>query len=186
MSTKPLTYVPSDELDYVSITPNHFLKLGGPNINTSLDINLERLPSSSSNLIQGYKHVHGLVSDFKEAFHHHYFTFLKGKAARSHRHPRGSLPFTPRLDDVVLIRDLTAPRGSWPFGVVTSVDKRGGKAFVKTVVPFSSLNHPDQRVQTIVKEYTCNRLFPLELADSDPPRMFDGPNARAGPSREIN
>lgn len=116
---------------------------------------------------QGYKHILGFTSDFREAFHHHYFTFLGGEASHSHCHPRESLPFSPQCSDVVLVKDQTAPRGSWPFGLKKSVDKRDGKAFVKRVVLFSALNHPDQNVQTTLKEYTCNRLFPLELADSD-------------------
>jgi len=29
VNNRPLTYVPSDELDFVALTPNLFLKLGG-------------------------------------------------------------------------------------------------------------------------------------------------------------
>ena len=46
MNNRSLTYVPSDELDFIALTPNHFLELEGTNanVNTSLEINLERLP----------------------------------------------------------------------------------------------------------------------------------------------
>ena len=120
----PLTYIPSDELDFVALTPNHFLKLGGTNtnVNTFMEINLDRLLFNTLNPSQGYKHVCGLVSDFRKAFHHHYFTFLKGKAACNHRYPWGSLPFIPHCNDVVLVNEQMAIQGSWPFGVVTSVE----------------------------------------------------------------
>jgi hypothetical protein len=126
---------------------------------------MERLPSTTQIMLIGYKHVLGLVSDFRTAFHHHYFAFLKENLARYHRHPRGSLPFQPHSGDVVLIKDLTALRGAWPLGVVTQVDKRAGKAFFKTVVHLSSLNQP-AGPEIRIKEFTCNRLFPLELAAS--------------------
>jgi len=68
---------------------------------------------------------------------------------------------------------------------VTSVDQKGRKAFIKTAVPFSSLNHPEQKVQFNVKEYVCNRLFPLKLAESNTPRGFDALALKQGPALEV-
>jgi len=164
VNNRPLTFVPSDEL-YKPLTPNHFLKLGESNVDTSIELDLARLPSTTLNLIQGYQTVLGLVRTFQDIFHSQYFTYLKDRMARYHRHPWGSLPRQPAIGDVVLIADRAVPRATWPIGLVTSVDHRGGKAKVRSQETISTLNLPGGRhTQIVNKEYTCNRLFPLELA----------------------
>jgi len=172
VNNRPLTYVPADEL-YKPLTPNHFLKLGETNVDTSLEITVEQLPSTTLNLFEGYRHMLRLVRNFTEAFHSHYFAYLKERLAHTHRHPRGSIQVVPNTGDVVLIQELTAPQGTWPIGIITSADKRGGKAWVRSQETISALHLPGGRqTQYVNKEYTINRLYPLELAANPPGQLL--------------
>ena len=119
-----------------------------------------------------------MVETFRDAFHSHYFSYLKEALAHTHRHPRGSVKFRPKPGDVVLIHLTTALQGTWPLGVVTSIDKWGGKAWVSTVDLLSAVNPTvgsqqlGPQVQYLLQELTVNRLFPVELAADSPNRIF--------------
>jgi hypothetical protein len=169
INSRPLTSVPSDELIEV-LTPNHFLRLGGANVNAQLEISLDTDPPTASRITLAYSKVRAVVASYCDAFRSLYFSFLKETQATHHRHPRGSLPLRPKVGDVVLVKELDSSRPSWPCGVVTQVDARQGEAQVRTIQRVTSLNRPTLHgsVQIRLSLVPINRLYPLEIAVSEP------------------
>lgn len=96
------------------------------------------------------------MSNFKDVFHSFYITFLKRKAARTHRNPRGALLFTPRIDDVVLIRKHRTTR--FPASRCGDLYRQKGEGKV-----FHNLSKKFTFIASDEKIYAASKAFHLNF-----------------------
>uniref|UniRef100_A0A5S6QTJ4 Integrase catalytic domain-containing protein n=1 Tax=Trichuris muris TaxID=70415 RepID=A0A5S6QTJ4_TRIMR len=110
LNGRPLTHVSSDSRDAEPLTPNHFL-LGRPY--ASLPPCL--YDDSKSISRKSWEAAQVLVNRFWRRWLTEYLPFLA--SLHKCRKPEENL----REGDVVLIVDVSNPRGTWPIGTVTKV-----------------------------------------------------------------
>lgn len=150
INSRPLTYVAAEEI-IRPLTPNNFLRLRPVEANNFLEINYKQLDSTDKNLRKIWDYTQKVVKAFWDVFYHQYLVTLRERHAASKKPPRNSVTFGPRIGDVVLIKEPSSPRGHWPCGKITFLDRRGAIA------------HVDQKGKTLIR--SINLLYPIELAE---------------------
>ncbi len=133
VNDRPLTYIPSTEI-VKPLTPNHFLRLGPANVNTSLEVNPKPPRTvTGKDVTVMWTHMEGLLERYWSSFRHNYLTSLRERHRVENKQQKGAHAFLPTKGDVVLIEEPNAPRGSWRMGVISKVDKRQALALVKCI-----------------------------------------------------
>ena len=165
---RPLNYMFSDEI-LQALTPNHFLKLGPTNIN--LDIfPVEKPPVSATgaDLLRDWHHICRVLDAYWDAFRSLYLTSLRERHVSKHPKKRGTPPFTPSVGDVVLVQEVSQPRGSWKIGVIKELDKRQALATV--------LSDKKKIIRSIRQLYplevNCERSVPLSATNPPSPNAI--------------
>lgn len=107
---RPITKVTTDIHDFAALTPNHLLLLRGdiksaPGVFSCGDMYRKR-----------WRHVQGLANSFWKRWLSSYLPDLQSRVKWQHK--------TRNLcvGDLVLISDVSSPRGSWPLGLVKEVN----------------------------------------------------------------
>ena len=150
VNSRPLTYVSDETLQ--PLTPNHFLRLRPVNANNVVEVSKHRIPKHTrKDMLKTWEQTNAIVEDFWSAFRGLYLLSLRGQHAMIHKHPKGSVTWAPKKNDIVLIQHPSAPRCDWAMGRIMSLDKRQALAKVFT--------HKDFVTKPI------NQLFPLELQE---------------------
>ena len=162
INTRPLVYVGEELNNGVAITPSHFLstnwKTGTPiieNEDEQNDPNFEpNDPTSAEALLNTWKKGQRILETFWKMWKDDYLLSLRERSQRNLRSPRIESNNTPKIGDVVQLKDDT-PRGSWRLGkimeLITSQDGeiRAAKVLLTTK---NIVNRP------------LNLLYPLECS----------------------
>lgn len=148
---RPLTYVSSDEI-LRPLTPNNFLKLQPSNTDSTLELLDEPLPSNKKTLLIGWQRIVSVLESFWSTFRSKYLTSLREKHSAHHKTTRGSLPFVPKVGQIVLIREPSASRAEWLLRKITNLDNR------------KAIAHVRQGNRTLIR--SINLLSPLEILDN--------------------
>lgn len=165
MNSRPLSYVSSDVIQ--PLTPNNFLRLRDVNIDTNLAVTVERVPITSRHLLAGWKKVNTAVEHYWLQFRSLYLQNLRQFHTPTHKKEKGSVARLPLLNEIVLLREQSAPRGEWQIGKVVKIDKNQATASV--LLP---IRHPDYLTQPsssrakpprTILERSIRLLHPLEL-----------------------
>ena len=131
VNSRPLTYSSRDEILEI-LTPNSFLRPTSLTGNVEIDIDISTTPSSTANLLAGYKVLRNLNERFHSLFYSRYLPLLH--PARKHKAPKGAVSFSPDIGDMVLIRDSnTLSRAKWPLGIIEILDRRKVQASVRII-----------------------------------------------------
>lgn len=152
INSRPLTYISSDEI-LSPLTPNNFLRLRTSEANTDINICNPRTDTSAKKLMKLWERVNTTVENFWQVFKSMYLKSLRETHVAIHNHTHRSVPFTPKIGDIVLIKDNKIPRAHWRFGKILSLDSRNAVATIQCHK--SKLNR------------SINFLCPLELSMSN-------------------
>lgn len=125
INTRPMMYLDDDINSWSAITPAHFLSLN-PNIgivfNVKDDKDPDYVPASDCSpdyqkLLKSWKKGHKHLESFWKMWREGYLLSLRERYQTGLKHPRGESQLTPKLGDVVLIKEKL-PRGTWRLGKI--------------------------------------------------------------------
>ncbi|XP_069159395.1 uncharacterized protein [Procambarus clarkii] len=163
VNNRPLTYLSDDVLQREPFSPAH-LMYGRP-LSTPVYLTDEEpedpLYVRESDLVQRFKHVSRVISQWNDVWTREYFTALR------EYHYGANNPYN-RINlnrgDIVLV-DRDKPRSEWPIGQIASVhpDSQGILRIVKVKC----------RDNTTLK--TLEKLVPLELAGKEDVQRLPAP-----------
>jgi len=152
MNSRPISYVSSDLMQ--PLTPNNFLRLRQVNVDTQLEVTTERVPVTAQHLLEGWHKINATLNYFWIQFRGLYLCNLRQFHNRFHRTPKGSIYRPPKVGEIVLIHDTSAPRGAWIRAKIIHLDPR--QAVAKILLP-----------NRHVRERSIRMLHPLELSPCD-------------------
>lgn len=153
VNSRPLTYI-SDEV-VEPLTPNHFVKLGPTNVNTSLALFVKPpLTNTGAHLIDKWATLIRILEGYWDAFKNLYLASLRERHTTHHPEKKGTSKFLPHIGDVVLIKDPGLPRAYWKMGRIEKLDHRQAVAHVR------------QNKHLLLR--SIRHLYPLEVADARP------------------
>lgn len=161
VNARPLVYVENDVNSTITLTPNHFLVLnpctGIPQVDDNVD-DEEYAPreTNSDKLLTIWRKGQLLLNEFWKIWREEYLLSLRERAQSKLRSGRVLSHFTPKVGDIVLIKD-TVPRGCWKLGRIKELKVSRDKKVRSAKVQLSSgkvLGRP------------LNLLFPVECSDS--------------------
>lgn len=167
MNSRPLTYVPSDIMQ--PVTPNNFLRLRNVNVDTQLEVTVEKASVDSRILLEGWKRVNNVIEFYWSQFRSLYLLNLRQFHTNFHRKQKGSVDRLPVLNEVVLLHEPTAPRGVWQLGKIVRLDKNQATASIELPrkVPIEQYLNTPRRLpmppRTVI-ERSIRLLHPLELS----------------------
>ncbi len=154
VNSRPLTYFSTEEV-VEPLTPNHFLRFGA-NINVDLALNAHiPITKKGQESVTKWHLLSRMLDAYWEAFHHLYLKSLTERHVSHHPTKRSSVPFVPKMGDIVLFQETSPPRAEWPMGRILQLDRRAAIAYIRW------------GLTTCIRPIT--RLNPLEIAS-------DGPN----------
>ncbi len=165
VNSRPLTYVPSDDT-VQPLTPNHFLRLGPCNINSTLEMH-PRLPRTETGvgLTRLWQRINKILDIYWEHFQHEYLAGFRERHTVTWRKSKGSRPSIPSPGDVVLVSEPHTPRSEWKIGIIDQVDKRQALANVIICKCGKTLDDPVTKT-TVFR--SIQQLYPLELINDHP------------------
>ncbi|XP_055590570.1 uncharacterized protein LOC129742668 [Uranotaenia lowii] len=122
INSRPLTYVPIDDIESEALTPNHFL-LGSSN--------------GSKPLVPYHESLATLKNSWKTSqIYANFFwkRWLNEYLPTINRRTKWHYPVKPiEVGDIVVIVDPDLPRNTWPKGRVTSINLKNGQVRSATV-----------------------------------------------------
>jgi len=151
VKSRPLSYVLSEEI-LTPLTPNHFIRLRINSANSGFAVRNTRTDYTGRRVRELWEHLNGVVENFWGVFHSSYLTSLRERHTMSHKAIRASLPSVPKVNDVVLVKELGVPRAQWHLGKILSLDHR--QAVAKVLCNKKELTR------------SINFLYPLELTET--------------------
>ena len=158
INTRPLVYVGDDINSSIPLSPAHFLTLnptlGIPVMDISNDPDYLPVISYAEKLIKIWKRGQELLDMFWKIWRHEYLTSLRERTQTKLRDGRVHSHSSPKVNDVVLIKEDSA-RGNWRFGkVIQLVQSRDGLVrSVRVMLPSGrEIGRP------------INLLYPMELS----------------------
>ena len=153
VNNRPLTYIPSDEIDHEILTPAKLLY--GRDIllypHSILEDNEYRGNVNTDVLINYHNHFSNLFLKFKRLWESDYLTSLREKHNYTHVVPSR----VPEIGDIVLVKDID--KGKFPLGKILDVlPGRDGQIREVRLL----------KKGTVIR-ITINKLIPLELSQID-------------------
>lgn len=120
-----------------------------------------------------------LIETFWTVFHRLYLSALRDTHVQLHRAQRGAAPWAPKVGDIVLVQEKSAPRAKWPIGLIEKLDRQQAQATVRTVNvdTTSRLLCPLKKTfPTSTTVRPINRFYPFETSfqeaiSSGPPAL---------------
>ena len=156
INTRPLTYVYEDFQSGFTLTPAHFLT---ENLRPMviLDSEIEYTPTEDSitTLMNNWKRGQKQLNMFWEIWKTEYLTSLR-ETSPHHKSVRRQIAGTPRVGEVVIVKEDNVPRGMWKVGRIEELVK-GSDGNIRTVRIYLPNGKSYYR--------TINHIFPLEIPD---------------------
>ncbi|XP_073956197.1 uncharacterized protein [Choristoneura fumiferana] len=156
LNTRPLTMVGS-ELEEV-LRPADFLSLGQC---LEIDPDFQEFTLQGTctkiDLIKGWKRGRIILEEYKKMFVNQYLPSLREKSFHTHKQPRVKSDRTPKIGDIVQIKDDSKNRTNWKVGKITSlVRSRDGE-------------HRTANIRVGNTDFTrsIGHLYPLEVEMAD-------------------
>ena len=172
VNSRPLIYVDDDINSSFIITPLNFLSLNPkhtiPDCTDDKDAEFEvtQTISTTKRLLETWKSGQRCLSQFWEIWRKEYLLGLRERNQIWHKQARSSTTQTPRIGDVVLIKE-NLPRGQWRVGRINKLIQGRDQVVrsAKVLLPSNKLLHR-----------TLNQLYPIECPDDTIMRTEDDVN----------
>jgi len=125
VNSRPLVYVGDDINSNITLTPNHFLSLnpdlGIPEIDyDNQDCEFRLRENSQDKLLEVWKKGQKMLDNFWQIWKDEYLASLRERMQFALKAGRIQSPFSPRVGDVVLMKD-DLPRGCWKMGKISEL-----------------------------------------------------------------
>ena len=122
LNSRPLVYLDDDVNSNRALTPAHFLaindKVGCPDID---EIHNYPVVSSSETLIETWRKGQKYLDNFWKIWRNEYMQSLRERYSYQMKPVKGEIIRTPKIGEIVLIKDEDLPRGSWKLGKITGL-----------------------------------------------------------------
>ena len=160
LNSRPLTYIGSDECNFV--TPSHFLNvnrsvgLSTPAQDDANDVEYRPSESSADAVSKRFKRLESTLNQFWSVWRKEYLLSLRERSG-VHRKSAKSVKSVPAVGDVVVIGDESLSRCLWKLGVVVKANESAD----------GCVRSADIRMQSgRVLTRPVSMIYPLELRDS--------------------
>ncbi len=154
VNTRPLTYLYEDIESGTALRPIDFLvdlPVGIPNMNQDTKL---IGGDATRHLIRHYKYRSQRLDALWNFWRDEYLLSLRERGQTSHRKIKSEVHRSPKLNEIIILKDLDAPRGSWKLAkIIRITPSADGK--IRSV----DVKLPNQ---TVLRR-AVNYLYPLEL-----------------------
>uniref|UniRef100_A0A914USC2 Integrase catalytic domain-containing protein n=1 Tax=Plectus sambesii TaxID=2011161 RepID=A0A914USC2_9BILA len=169
VNCRPLTYIGGDVTAESILRPVDFLlprnQPGLPPLQAEKEEE-EYQPdalNSQEKLVVAWKNTMATLNHFWQIWHDDYLTSLRERQQRLHKGPRSQQHSTPKVGEVVLIKDDIIPRGFWRLGQIEEVNVSHDEEIRVAKVRVANGNTLRRAI---------NHLYPLERDHGD--KMYPG------------
>uniref|UniRef100_A0A914V113 Integrase catalytic domain-containing protein n=1 Tax=Plectus sambesii TaxID=2011161 RepID=A0A914V113_9BILA len=162
VNSRPLTFIYDDFKSRQILRPIDFLlpegEIGIPPLEEDRK-NDEYLPpglDSRYKMLQMWKKSLKNLDKFWELWYDEYLLSLRERTQTTHKEARIHAKILPKIDEIVLIKEEGAPRGTWQLGKIIELKEGKNKAVRSAKVQLANksiINRP------------INLLYPLELSE---------------------
>uniref|UniRef100_A0A0M3HXD9 Integrase catalytic domain-containing protein n=1 Tax=Ascaris lumbricoides TaxID=6252 RepID=A0A0M3HXD9_ASCLU len=185
LNERPITYVESDDIQVIRpidyLRPRAHLSVHVERTNEDPEFNPQP-PSTRQQLLEQWSKAQECRNKFWEIWSREYLQLLRERDPRFHKGPRLQEHRIPRVGEIVLLSDTTAPRAFWRLAKVVEVpigsDNRvrtarvkcsSGRTFLRTIAQLYPLEvSSDETEQTEVSPGQTPRLRNSDKNADDP------------------
>jgi len=163
INSRPLVYVDDDINSNITLTPFHFLSLHSnhviPDLTEDIDpeFDVAGIISSSQQLLEIWKRGQKLLNQFWVIWRQEYLSNLRERSLTMLKGPRSSTNFTPKVGDVVLVKE-NLPRGYWKVGRICELFKSRDERIRSARITFG----PNKFINRAL-----SFLYPIECQDDN-------------------